>query len=128
MPWVTREIPPGSGHWRCVNEPARPHPGAAPPFDCADCGRRIGKARLHFVTDDDGVICMRCRERRDPQWNQKLHAGTRAGIAAPPRIVAIPTDPMSAGRGTGRDVIRTISPRTRPVDISLSGRFWKSEA
>ena len=31
----------------------------APPFDCADCGRRIGKTRAHFILDDRRVICIR---------------------------------------------------------------------
>jgi len=53
----------------------------APPFDCADCGRRIGKTRLHFIVDDHQVVCMRCRERRDPHWDQKMTAASRAGVA-----------------------------------------------
>jgi hypothetical protein len=31
----------------------------APPFDCADCGRRIGKRRPHFIVDDSRVVCVR---------------------------------------------------------------------
>ncbi|HEY6706076.1 MAG TPA: hypothetical protein VJB61_00580 [Actinomycetota bacterium] len=83
MPWVTREVPEGSGRWRAVNEPARPHPGAAPPLDCAVCGRRIGKTRTHFLLNDQRVICERCRMRPDPRVydDQVAAMGTRAGIA-----------------------------------------------
>jgi hypothetical protein len=80
MPWVTREVPPGSGRWRAVNEPARPHPGAAPPFDCAECSRRIGKTRTHWLLRDSrSVVCVRCylRNHDDAECS-----GTRAGIAA----------------------------------------------
>ena len=31
----------------------------APPFDCAECGRRIGKVRPHLVLDDRRVVCIR---------------------------------------------------------------------
>ncbi len=31
----------------------------APPFDCADCGRRIGRPRPHFILDDRRVVCIR---------------------------------------------------------------------
>lgn len=81
MPWVTREVPPDSGRWRAVNEPNRPHPRAAPPFDCALCGRHIGKRAPHWVLTDDRVICGRCLEKHN-LWNAYKTFGTRAGIAA----------------------------------------------
>lgn len=31
----------------------------APPFDCADCGRRIGKDRTHLLLADRRVVCIR---------------------------------------------------------------------
>jgi hypothetical protein len=31
----------------------------APPFDCADCHRRIGKTRPHLVLTDNRVVCIR---------------------------------------------------------------------
>jgi hypothetical protein len=32
---------------------------AAPPFDCAQCGRRIGKTRPHFILTNRTVVCVR---------------------------------------------------------------------
>ncbi len=67
----------------------------APAFDCARCGRRIGKTAGHYLIEGDRVICSRCLahpahaelfpgcERR---WHDVLDhlqtTGTRAGIAA----------------------------------------------
>jgi hypothetical protein len=51
---------PGSRYMRAVNLPNRAHPGAAPTFHCAECGRHIGKTRTHVLLDDDRVICTRC--------------------------------------------------------------------
>jgi hypothetical protein len=31
----------------------------APPFDCADCHRRIGKTKPHLILDDRRVVCIR---------------------------------------------------------------------
>lgn len=31
---------------------------AAPAFDCDQCGRRIGKARPHFILTDGRVVCV----------------------------------------------------------------------
>lgn len=33
---------------------------AVAPFDCAVCGRRIGKRTTHIVTETDVVCCIRC--------------------------------------------------------------------
>ena len=74
----------------------------APPFDCADCGRRIGKTRGHILIGYpetltvDRVVCPRCMlstrtlharfyPNCDVTWHD-LHdhpscSGTRAGIA-----------------------------------------------
>jgi hypothetical protein len=81
MPWATREVPPGSGRWRAVNEPARPHPGAAPAFDCADCGRHIGKRATRYLVPVQRVLCGRCADRRG-LWDDLTAMGSRAGIAA----------------------------------------------
>jgi hypothetical protein len=66
----------------------------APPFDCACCGRRIGKT-THYLTQDGRVACSRCLTRTahatlfpgcPHAWHDTLDhlgaAGTRAGIAA----------------------------------------------
>lgn len=77
MTWTVREVDPtacphcspeqpGSEHWRCVNEPKKPHPGRAPALHCADCGHHIGKTRGHFVVDGE-VFCGRCIEARNPR-------------------------------------------------------------
>lgn len=70
---------------------------AAPAFDCAGCGRRIGKASGHYLlSNSDGlVVCARCltkavHARLFPdcphRWHDTLDhsatCGTRAGIAA----------------------------------------------
>lgn len=31
----------------------------APPFDCDQCGRRIGKQRPHLILTDSSVVCIR---------------------------------------------------------------------
>ncbi len=69
---------------------------AAPAFDCASCGRRIGKRAGHNLTDDSRVVCCRCLDRNaharmypgcEVSWHD-MHdhlrhvVGTRAGIAA----------------------------------------------
>lgn len=69
----------------------------APGFDCAACGRRIGKRGSHNITDDHRVICTRCmfdRRLHARFWPTCPHgwhdmfdhtpsvAGTRAGVAA----------------------------------------------
>ncbi len=33
---------------------------AAEPFDCAVCGRRIGKTNTHYITETRKVLCPRC--------------------------------------------------------------------
>ena len=70
---------------------------AAPAFDCAACGRRIGKTAGHNLLDDGRVLCSRCLGtkalHRDlyPGCPMAWHdlfghargvAGTRAGVAA----------------------------------------------
>ena len=40
--------------------------GPAPALRCDECGKRIGRRRLHFVlTDGARLLCGRCTERRD---------------------------------------------------------------
>jgi hypothetical protein len=68
----------GSGYHRVVNLPDRPHPGAAPAFHCADCGRHIGKTRMHVLVGTD-VICMRCWERR--HYDERSRMCSRAAAA-----------------------------------------------
>jgi hypothetical protein len=67
----------------------------APPFDCAGCGRRIGKTRTHYRLDGSRqVVCSRCltktvHARLFPdcphRWHDTLDhsgsCGTRAGVA-----------------------------------------------
>ncbi len=70
---------------------------AAPAFDCAACGRRIGKTAGHNLLDDGRVLCSRClgtrRLHRDlypgcpVAWHDLFDhargvAATRAGVAA----------------------------------------------
>jgi hypothetical protein len=70
---------------------------AAPAFDCAACGRRIGKTAGHNLTDDGRVLCGRCLGTRrlharlypdcPVAWHDLFDhargvAGTRAGVAA----------------------------------------------
>ncbi len=68
---------------------------AAPPFDCANCGRRIGKTATHYLTEGNQVACSRCLTRPahaslfpdcPEAWHDTLDhsgsSGTRAGIAA----------------------------------------------
>jgi uncharacterized Ntn-hydrolase superfamily protein len=54
--------------------------GAAPAFDCADCGRRIGKRAAHYVVAGR-VLCGRCVVRRY-LYDDVDHHGTHAGIAS----------------------------------------------
>jgi hypothetical protein len=56
----------------------------APAFDCADCGRRIGKQAVHAVVEgehppDPRVICSRCYLAG---YTWRVIHGTRAGVAA----------------------------------------------
>ena len=83
MPWVAREVPEGSKRHRAVNEPLKPHPGAAPPFDCASCRQRIGKTRSHWLSLEapQQVMCGRCVDRGDLYGSCTL-AGSRAAAAA----------------------------------------------
>jgi hypothetical protein len=82
MTWVTREVPPGSGRYRCVNEPKVPHPGAAPALNCSQCGRVMGKKRLHFLTRAGTVLCGRCYDALGEDGPDLLDcAGSRAAIA-----------------------------------------------
>jgi hypothetical protein len=53
---------------------------AAPPFDCANCSRRIGKARGHHLNRDTReVFCVRCVDKLN--LYDKVTGGSRAGIA-----------------------------------------------
>ncbi len=67
----------------------------APAFDCASCGRRIGKTATHHLIGGSGVVCSRCltrpaHARLFPDCPHRWHdvydhqcsPGTRAGIAA----------------------------------------------
>lgn len=67
----------------------------APAFDCAMCGRRIGKTAGHYLIEGDRVVCGRCLGRDAHTdlfpdcpigWHDVLDhegsQGTRAGIAA----------------------------------------------
>jgi hypothetical protein len=56
----------------------------APAFDCADCRRRIGKMRTHWIMLGGEVICIHCHESRYARTriDEHLAHGTRAGIAA----------------------------------------------
>lgn len=65
---------------------------SAPPFDCADCGRRIGKTRSHWLMRDGGVWCGRCVDRKDAYDDVRSH-GTRAGVAW--RLGLWPHEPVS---------------------------------
>jgi hypothetical protein len=53
---------------------------AAPPIDCAICGRRIGKHATHYLLDDRRVVCGRCLDRHR-LWDDLESMGTRAGVA-----------------------------------------------
>lgn len=66
----------------------------APAFDCARCGRRIGKT-THYLLDDNRIACPRCLTRQAHSalfpacphgWHDVLDhldtVGTRPGIAA----------------------------------------------
>lgn len=53
----------------------------APALDCTNCGRRIGKQRLHYLTDRPGeVLCVHCAERRRPD-DGPYRAASRAAAA-----------------------------------------------
>jgi len=67
----------------------------APAFDCAFCGRRIGKTTTHYLIDGDRILCVRCLTKPvhaallpdcPHRWHDPLDhkgaSGTRAGIAA----------------------------------------------
>lgn len=67
----------------------------APPFGCARCGRRLGKAAAHFLIEGGRIVCSRCLDRPAhadlfPACDVRYHdvldheraSGTRAGIAA----------------------------------------------
>jgi hypothetical protein len=66
----------------------------APPFDCADCGHRIGKMRTHWIMPGDKVICIRCHETRYARTriDEHLAHGTRAGIASRPGLLTTTPD------------------------------------
>lgn len=81
MTWIAREIPRGSGRWRAVNEPGRPHPREAPQFECSLCGRVIGKKRSVVLLKDRRVACPGCLNRRALHGDMEC-MGTRAGIAS----------------------------------------------
>lgn len=79
---------PGSG------ERGEPPMRPAPPFDCAACGRHMGKTAPHFLTDDERVVCRRCLVHREAHarlypscpaghdmHDHLLSTGTRAGLA-----------------------------------------------
>jgi DNA-directed RNA polymerase subunit RPC12/RpoP len=66
----------------------------APAFDCARCGRTIGKAATHYRTEDNRITCSRCLTKAahaslfpdcPERWHDVLDhpgsSGTRAGIA-----------------------------------------------
>ena len=52
----------------------------APPFDCASCGRRIGKVAGHWIVDGT-VWCTRCVERANA-YDRSAIRGSRAAVAA----------------------------------------------
>jgi predicted amidophosphoribosyltransferase len=67
---------------------------AAPPLNCAHCGRRIGKTAGHFLTEGERLLCSRCLTKTvhaelfpdcPKRWHDPLDhlecTGTRAGIA-----------------------------------------------
>lgn len=91
---------------------------AAPAFDCAACGRRIGKTAGHNLTDDGRVMCTRClgtrRLHRDlyPECPVAWHdlfdhargvAGTRAGVAAVLGLWPVRTTPTFGQWLAGRE-------------------------
>jgi hypothetical protein len=53
---------------------------AAPPFDCAQCGRRIGKTRLHLVLTDGRVVCIR-HDAEHYEAGRVAHLCSRAAAA-----------------------------------------------
>jgi len=66
---------------------------AAPAFDCAACGRRIGKTAGHNVTDDGRVLFDHARGV----------AGTRAGVAAALGLWPVRTAPTFGQWLAGRE-------------------------
>jgi hypothetical protein len=81
----------------------------APAFDCASCGRRIGKTATHTLIEGDRVICSRCLTRSahaklfpdcPTRWHDPLDhsgsCGTRAGIAAHLGLWPNPTQPKES--------------------------------
>jgi hypothetical protein len=52
----------------------------APVLSCSCCGRRIGKARTHWLIDGDRVICAGCLDAYD-LYHAIVASGTRASIA-----------------------------------------------
>ncbi len=55
----------------------------APAFDCALCGRRIGKTATHWILREvlRRVICTRCADKHD-LYDRCEALGSRAGVAA----------------------------------------------
>ncbi len=99
---------------------------AAPAFDCAACGRRIGKTAGHNLTDDGRVLCGRCLGTRrlhaslypncPVAWHDLFDhargvAGTPSRCGGSPRPVARQDD-MSAAETLTR----------RLVDLAAHGR------
>ena len=94
MSWIPREVrrdscqhcfreSPGSGYYRCVNEPTKPHPRRAFAFHCYRCDRHIGKARIHYLVGAD-VLCFKCwfdLDRPDVHLSSRT-AAARFGYAA----------------------------------------------
>lgn len=83
-------------YWIGPELPPTPPLTAAPEFECASCGRKIAKTKVHYLFDSD-VLCGRCVEggqkghaSRYPDCPERWHDmydhlrmhGTRAGIAA----------------------------------------------
>ncbi len=63
---------------------------AAPPFDCSQCGKRIGKSRTHVYVPATGTVwCAAC----SPRDHHPHTIGSRATIAAlqPPTSTTEPT-------------------------------------
>ena len=82
MPWVAREVPPGSRRYRAVNEPVEPHsPREAPQFDCSLCGRTIGRKRAVGLLKDRRVVCVGCVDRGN-LYDDVTCIGSRAAIAS----------------------------------------------
>lgn len=52
----------------------------APPFDCDDCGRRIGKTSTHLILDDGRVVCIRHHDEHNDA-SRITHHASRAWAA-----------------------------------------------